>query len=154
VYAIAYIILPNTSDLQLFVLFGRVTACILPTHDSLRKNASGPGYPLYLLWSLGPQKDAASTPHAMCCTEIGSLNSIPSAHSPAFRKPVLSSAEGLHFRKSASVRGLGHNFKDSDFHFTYPLVPGKIWEVNKLYFSSVLAFPIAIFKVKSALNTT
>jgi len=25
---------------------------------------------------MGPQKDAASTPHAMCCSEIGSLNSI------------------------------------------------------------------------------
>lgn len=34
----------------LLVLLGRVTARILPTHNSLRKNASGPGHPLYLLW--------------------------------------------------------------------------------------------------------
>jgi len=92
----------RTLDLQYLVLFGRVTACILPTHKSLRQNASGPGYPLYLLWSLGPQKDAASTPHAMCCSEIGSLKGksifiTRSAHSPAFH-------EKLHSGKRASLQ--------------------------------------------------
>tara|TARA_R110002167_G_scaffold360062_3_gene577471 strand:+ start:1923 stop:2120 length:198 start_codon:yes stop_codon:yes gene_type:complete len=41
-----------------------VTARILSTHNIPRKNANGPGHPLYLLKSKRPQKDAAATPHA------------------------------------------------------------------------------------------
>lgn len=153
--------MPNTSDLQHLVLFGRVTTRILPTHNSLHKNASGPGHPLYLLWSKKTTKGCRCYPsRSIYRSEIDSLI-VPSAHFPAcpfrrraFRKPVLSPAEGLHFGKSASVRGLGHNFKDSDFHSTCPLVSEKIREVNKRYFGSVQAFPISIFKVKSALNLT
>lgn len=96
--------------------------------------------------SKGPQKDAAATPHAICRSEIGSLNGILSP----FPCIPTSSITG----KALREKGLGHNFKDSDFHSTCPLVPEKIWEVNKLYFGSVQAFPISIFKVKSALNPT
>jgi len=82
--------MPNTLDLEQLVLFGRATARILPTHNCLRKNVSGSGHPLYLLWSKGPQKDAVSTPHAMCCPEIGSIKGksiliTRLAHFPTFR---------------------------------------------------------------------
>tara|TARA_R110000851_G_scaffold189680_5_gene339998 strand:- start:6919 stop:7098 length:180 start_codon:yes stop_codon:yes gene_type:complete len=49
-------------------------------------------------------------------------------------------------------KDLGHNFKDSDFHSSYPLLPKKIRGADKCYFGSLQAFPISIFKVKSALT--
>lgn len=99
--------MPNTLDLGQLVLFERATARILPTHNRLRKNASGSGHPLYLLWSKGPQKDAASTSHAMCCPEIGSIKGksiliTRLAHFPTFRCSSFR-------KKSCTQKVLGHN---------------------------------------------
>jgi len=62
------------------------------------------------------------------------------AHSPTFRGKSFISGKALHYK------GLGHNFKDSDFHSTCPLIPVKSREAAKLH-------SISIFEVKSALNT-